>query len=127
MKILVVEDEIGLAEAICAILRKEGYSVTMANDGKSGLEKALSNDFDCIILDIMMPVMNGLDVLTFLRVKNIETPVLLLTAKSEVDDKIKGLDCISIGPDMDDIHSPKERLSVKSTANVWEFLKEVLK
>lgn len=93
MKILVVEDEIGLAEAICAILRKEGYSVTMANDGKSGLEKALSNDFDCIILDIMMPVMNGLDVLTFLRVKNIETPVLLLTAKSEVDDKIKGLDC----------------------------------
>ncbi len=93
LKILVVEDEIGLAEAICAILRKEGYSVTMANDGKSGLEKALSNDFDCIILDIMMPVMNGLDVLTFLRVKNIETPVLLLTAKSEVDDKIKGLDC----------------------------------
>ena len=93
MKILVVEDEIGLAEAICAILRKEGYSVTMANDGKSGLEKALSNDFDCIILDIMMPVMNGLDVLTFLRVKNIETPVLLLTAKSEVNDKIKGLDC----------------------------------
>ena len=93
VKILVVEDEIGLAEAICAILRKEGYFVDMANDGKSGLDKALSGDFDCIILDIMMPVMNGLDVLTFLRVKNIETPVLLLTAKSEVDDKIKGLDC----------------------------------
>lgn len=93
MKILVVEDEIGLAEAICAILRKEGYFVDMANDGKSGLEKALSGDFDCIIMDIMMPKMNGLDVLTFLRVKNIETPVLLLTAKSEVEDKIKGLDC----------------------------------
>lgn len=93
MKILVVEDEIGLAEAICAILRKEGYSVDMANDGKSGLNKALSGDFDCIVLDIMMPVMNGLDVLTYLRVKSIETPVLLLTAKSEVDDKIKGLDC----------------------------------
>ncbi len=93
MKILVVEDEIGLAEAVCAILRKEGYSVDMANDGKSGLEKALSGDFDCIVLDIMLPEMNGLDVLTFLRVKNIETPVLLLTAKSEVDDKIKGLDC----------------------------------
>ena len=90
---MVVEDEIGLAEAICAILRREGYSVDMANDGKSGLDKALSSDFDCIILDIMMPVMNGLDVLTFLRVKEVETPVLLLTAKSEVDDKIKGLDC----------------------------------
>lgn len=93
MRILVVEDEIGLAEAICAILRREGYFVDMANDGKSGLEKALSSNFDCIILDIMLPKMNGLDVLTFLRVKEIETPVLLLTAKSEVDDKIKGLDC----------------------------------
>lgn len=93
LKILVVEDEIALAEAICALLRKEGYFVDMANDGKSGLDKALTNDFDCIILDIMMPVMNGLDVLTFMRVKNVETPVLLLTAKSEVDDKIKGLDC----------------------------------
>ncbi len=93
MKILVVEDEIGLAEAMGAILRKEGYSVDIANDGKSGLDKALAGDFDCIVLDIMMPVMNGLDVLTFLRIKEVETPVLLLTAKSEVDDKIKGLDC----------------------------------
>lgn len=93
MKILVVEDEIGLAEAISALLRKEGYSVETANDGKTGLEKALSGRFDCMILDIMLPGMNGLDVLTYMRVKEIEIPVLLLTAKSEIDDKIKGLDC----------------------------------
>ena len=93
MKVLVVEDETGLAEAIAAILRKEGYSVETANDGKSGLEKALSGRFDCMVLDIMLPGINGLDVLNYLRVKEIEMQVLLLTAKSEVDDKIKGLDC----------------------------------
>ncbi len=93
MRILVVEDEIGLADAVGAILRMEGYSADVANDGRTGLELALKNEYDCIILDIMLPGMNGLDVLSYLRVKEIETPVLLLTAKSETDDKIKGLDC----------------------------------
>ena len=93
MRIMVVEDEIGLAEAIGAVLRKEKYEVDISNDGQSGLENALTDVYDCIILDIMLPKMNGLDVLTYLRVKNIETPILLLTAKSEVDDRIKGLDC----------------------------------
>ena len=93
MRILVVEDEIGLAEAIGAVLRKEKYEVDISNNGQSGLENALTDVYDCIILDIMLPKMNGLDVLTYLRVKNIETPILLLTAKSEVDDRIKGLDC----------------------------------
>ena len=93
MRLLLVEDEIGLAEAIGAILRKEHYEVDISNDGQSGLENALTDVYDCIILDVMLPKINGLDVLTYLRVKNIETPVLLLTAKSEIDDKIKGLDC----------------------------------
>lgn len=93
MRILVVEDEIGLAEAIGAILKKEHYEVDISNDGQSGLENALTDVYDCIVLDIMLPKMNGLEVLTYLRIKKIETPVLLLTAKSEVDDKIKGLDC----------------------------------
>ena len=93
MRVLVVEDEIGLAEAVGAILRKEKYIVDIANNGKTGLEYALTGEYDCILLDIMLPGMNGLDVLTYLRVREIETPVLLLTAKSEIDDKIKGLDC----------------------------------
>ena len=93
MTVLVVEDETGLAEAVGAILRNEKYNVDIANDGKKGLELALSGDYDCIILDIMLPEMNGLDVLSYLRVKEIDTPVLLLTARSETDDKIKGLDC----------------------------------
>lgn len=93
MKILVIEDEIGLAEAVGAILRKEGYSVEIANDGQDGLQKIISGIYDCVILDIMLPKMNGLDILSYMRVKEIETPVLLLTAKSETEDKIKGLDC----------------------------------
>lgn len=93
MRILVVEDEIGLAEAVGAILKKERYDVDIVNDGQSGLEYAMTDDYDCILLDIMLPKMNGLDVLTYLRVKEIETPVILLTARSEVEDKINGLDC----------------------------------
>ena len=93
MRILVVEDEMGLADAIGAILKKEKYIVDIANDGKTGLEYAMTGEYDCILLDIMLPRMNGLEVLTYLRVQEVETPVLLLTAKSETDDKIKGLDC----------------------------------
>ena len=93
MRLLVVEDELGLAEAIAAILKKDKYDVDVANDGKTGLEYALTDEYDCILLDIMLPGMNGLDVLTYLRVKEIETPVILLTAKSEDEDKINGLDC----------------------------------
>lgn len=93
MRILIVEDETGLAEAVGAILKKERYSVDIANDGQIGLEYALTDDYDCILLDIMLPKMNGLDVLSCLRVKEIETPVILLTARSETEDKIKGLDC----------------------------------
>ena len=93
MNILIVEDETGLAEAIGTILRREGYQTDIANDGQMGLQLALIGNYDCILLDIMLPKMNGLDVLSYLRVKEIETPVLLLTARSETEDKIKGLDC----------------------------------
>lgn len=93
MKILLVEDEIGLADAVGALLIKEHYETDIANDGKLGLALAQTGGYDAVILDIMLPGMNGLDVLSTLRAKGIETPVLLLTAKSEVSDKINGLDC----------------------------------
>lgn len=92
MKVLVVEDEIALADALSEILRRNAYSVDAVHDGEDGLEYALTGIYDCVILDIMLPRMNGLDVLRTLRQRRISTPVLLLTAKSDVEDKITGLD-----------------------------------
>ncbi|MDE6776940.1 MAG: response regulator, partial [Oscillospiraceae bacterium] len=88
MKILVVEDEIALAEALSEILKRNKYVVDAVHDGEDGLEYALTDIYDCILLDIMLPKMNGLDVLTILRKKKISTPVLLFKANSEIEDKI---------------------------------------
>ncbi|MDE6789984.1 MAG: response regulator transcription factor [Ruminococcus sp.] len=93
MKILVVEDEMQLADALSELLKRNMYSVDTFYNGIDGLDNALTGVYDCIILDIMMPGMNGLEVLGNLRKEKINTPVLLLTAKSEIDDKINGLDC----------------------------------
>ncbi len=93
MRILIVEDEISLADAVTAILKKEQYFVDAVYDGKDGLDYALSGIYDLILLDIMLPKMNGLDVLRALRENAVSTPVMLLTAKTQVEDKIKGLDC----------------------------------
>lgn len=93
MRILIVEDEVSLADAITAILKKEQYFVDAVYDGRDGLDYALSGIYDLILLDIMLPKMNGIDVLREIRKNNISTPVMLLTARSEVSDKIKGLDC----------------------------------
>lgn len=92
MKILVVEDEVALAEALSEILKRNKYAVDAVYDGEDGLEYALTGIYDCIILDIMLPKMNGFDVVRALRKRRISTPVLLLTAKSDVEDKITGLD-----------------------------------
>ena len=93
MKLLVVEDEIQLADALSEILKRNMYSVDTAYDGISGLDNALTGVYDCILLDIMLPGMDGMEVLRRLRSEKVSTPVLLLTARSEVDDKINGLDC----------------------------------
>ena len=92
MKILVIEDEEALAEALSEILKRNKYSVDAVYDGEDGLEYAMTGLYDCILLDIMLPKMNGLDVLRILRKKHISTPVLLLTAISDIEDKITGLD-----------------------------------
>ena len=93
MKLLVVEDEVQLADALSEILKRNMYSVDTVYNGIDGLDNALTGMYDCIILDIMLPGMNGLEVLQNLRAEKVSTPVLLLTAKSEVEDKINGLDC----------------------------------
>ena len=92
MKILVVEDEVALADALSEILKRNKYAVDAVYDGEDGLEYGLTGIYDCIILDIMLPKMNGIDVLKALRKHKISTPVLLLTARSDTEDKINGLD-----------------------------------
>lgn len=92
MRILMVEDEKYMAEAISQVLKKNHYSVDLAFNGEYGLDCGMSNIYDIIILDIMLPKINGIDVLKELRKNGIETPVILLTARGETEDKVRGLD-----------------------------------
>ena len=90
-KILLVEDEEKLARMVELELRYEGYEVEKAFDGRTGLERALTGEFDLILLDIMLPALSGMEVLRRLR-KERQTPVILLTARDAVVDKVSGLD-----------------------------------
>jgi DNA-binding response OmpR family regulator len=92
LKLLLVEDEKQLSEALTHLLKKNNYDVDSVYDGEDGLEYALTGIYDIIVLDIMLPKMNGLDVLMNIRNDKISTPVILLTAKGEINDKIEGLD-----------------------------------
>ena len=92
MKVLLIEDEKHLAQALEEILRQENYDVDWFADGESGLSAGLTAQYDIIVLDIMLPKMNGFEVLRSLRQSNIATPVIMLTAKSELSDKVTGLD-----------------------------------
>lgn len=92
MRLLLIEDEKRMAQALCEILRLEKYDVDYYADGISGLLAAQSNIYDIIILDVMLPGMNGFDLARKTRQKGIRTPILMLTAKAELDDKVEGLD-----------------------------------
>ena len=92
MRLLLAEDEKELSKALCAILKHNNYSVDAVFNGQDALDYGLCENYDGIILDIMMPKKNGLEVLKELRDNNISTPVLMLTAKAEVEDRILGLD-----------------------------------
>ena len=92
MRILYVEDEKFLAEAVIHLLKKEKISVDWADDGEKGLELALKPNYDAIVLDIMLPKLSGLDILKTVRGRGIKTPIIMLSALNEVEDKIRGLD-----------------------------------
>ena len=97
MRILLVEDETSLSRAIAAILKKNNYSVDIVNNGKEAIDYLDNNTnnntlYDAVIMDIMMPVMDGITALRELRKRSINTPVLILTAKTEIEDKVEGLD-----------------------------------
>ncbi len=91
MKILIIEDEKSLAEVIQESLEKEKYSVDICTDGEAGLYSALTNIYDLIILDVMLPNKNGFEILNEIRRENINSKVIMLTAKSELEDKLTGL------------------------------------
>ncbi len=93
MKLLLVEDERRMAQALCELLRQEKYDVDCFYDGLSGLDAAKTGIYDVMILDVMLPQMNGFEVAKNLRKDGVHTPILMLTAKAELDDKVTGLDC----------------------------------
>ena len=92
MKVLLAEDEIRMNRALCEILRQEGYDVDSVDNGEDALYAITGGIYDLIVLDVMMPGMNGYKVAQSARKEGIRTPILMLTAKSELDDKVEGLD-----------------------------------
>ena len=92
MRVLYVEDATFLAEAVKHNLEKQGITVDLANNGEDGLENAVSDIYDCVVLDIMLPKLSGTDILKRMREKNVHTPVIMLSALSEVETKISHLD-----------------------------------
>ena len=92
MRILIIEDEYNLADAISTKLKKEKYNVDICQDGEEGLYQALMDIYDLIILDVMLPKMNGFDILKEIRRKQINTKIIMLTAASKLDDKLTGLE-----------------------------------
>jgi len=92
MKILIIEDEYNLADAISSMLKSKKYSVSIVTDGELGLEEALTDIYDLIILDVMLPHKNGFEILKELKEENINSKIIMLTAKSTIDDKMTGFD-----------------------------------
>ena len=93
MRVLIVEDEVRLADTLRDLLELDGYIADVCHDGESGLDNALSGIYDVVILDVMLPRMDGFTLLRQLRGAGNATPVLMLTARSEVADRVTGLDC----------------------------------
>lgn len=93
MRLLLVEDEKRMAQALCEILRLEKYDVDHCADGESGLNAVLSGVYDVIVLDVMLPKFSGYEITKTARENGIRTPILILSAKSQLDDKVMGLDC----------------------------------
>ena len=93
MRLLIVEDETRLADTLRQLLHRQGYTADVCYDGVSGLDNALTGIYDLMVLDVMLPGLNGFQVARQLRDAGIATPVLMLTAKSDLSDRVHGLDC----------------------------------
>lgn len=92
MNVLIIEDEYSLADAIAETLKKDNFNVNIETNGEDGENEALTENYDLILLDVMLPKKNGFDILRTLGQEKIKTPVIMLTAKSEIEDKLNGLE-----------------------------------
>ena len=92
MNILIIEDEYSLADAVAETLKKEKFNVCIKTNGEDGEDEALTENYDLILLDVMLPRKNGFEILKYLRQEKIKTPIIMLTAKAEIEDKLNGLE-----------------------------------
>ena len=92
MRVLLVEDEKGISSAICQVLKKENFTVDPVYTGTDGLDYALTENYDVVVLDVMLPEMDGFQVLRRMREQSVRTPVCMLTARSTLEDRVKGLE-----------------------------------
>jgi len=92
VNILIIEDEYSLADAVAETLKKEKFNVCIKTNGEDGEDEALTENYDLILLDVMLPRKNGFDILKYLRQEKIKTPIIMLTAKAEIEDKLNGLE-----------------------------------
>lgn len=115
MKILIIEDEYSLADVVASRLKKEKYSVDIQTDGEYGLDNALTNIYDLILLDVMLPKINGFEILKEIKKNNINAKIIMMTAKGELDNKLNGFD---IGAN-DYITKPFHIEELVARVNVW--------
>lgn len=93
MKLLLVEDEKRMGQALCELLKQEKYDVDWYTDGREGADALNGNVYDLVVLDVMLPHKNGFEIAREARKSGVKTPILMLTARSDIDDKVNGLDC----------------------------------
>src|SRR6185312_8594863 len=122
-RILVVEDDRHLAEGMAENMRAEGYDTDTAHDGRSGLEKAIGGDYDLLVLDVMLPQMDGFTLCKHLREQGRNTPVLFLTARGDPQDRIRGLEAGGDDYLTKPFHLEEFLLRVRAILKRWQWYK----
>ncbi len=125
-RILVVEDDLHLAEGMAENMRAEGYAADTAHDGQIGLEMALVGDYDLLVLDVMLPHMDGFEVCRALRAQGKSTPVLFLTARGDPQDRVRGLEAGGDDYLTKPFHLDEFLLRIRAILRRWEWFKNSL-
>ncbi len=125
-RILVVEDDLHLAEGMAENMRAEGYAADTAHDGPLGLEKALAGDYDLLVLDVMLPHMDGFALCKALRAQGRNTPVLFLTARGDPQDRVRGLEAGGDDYLTKPFHLEEFLLRVRAILRRWQWYKNAL-